>query len=163
MYYKSLFASAILITYLLITGAAFLYTIGRFRIPLLPWPLIHVSYTLMAPYQGDVPWNGVFIAEGELPDGRWTPIPLESYFPFIRGEASVRMALHSFQKEDSPAFLYAKYRELALKLLEQERTKGNIFDHIRIIYRTWPRSPEGYRTLYKEPFFLRNELVTLVP
>lgn len=163
MFTKPIAVYTILTTYVLITGAAFLYTIGRIRIPLLPWPLVYASYGLMAPYQGDVSWNGVFIAEGERPDGTWTAIPLAPYFPAIRGEASVRMALHSFHKQNHSELLYAKYQILALKLREQEQAKGNPFTHIRIVYRTWPRSPEGYDALFSEPFLLRNEIVTLVP
>lgn len=150
-------------TYLLITGAAFMYTMSRLHIPFLPWPLVYASFMLIAPYQGDVSWNGDWVAEGQLPDGAWIPVPLNTYFPTSRGEASVRIALRSFERKESSDLLYAKYRELALLLLEREQIKGNVFEHMRLTYRTWPRSPEGYDVLYKEPFLLRSEIVTLVP
>lgn len=159
----SLITQTILTCYLLITGAAFVFTMSRIQIPFLPWPLVYQSFMLIAPYHGDVSWNGAWIAEGQLRNEVWIPIPLEPYFPAIRGEASVRMSLRSFERQENSDLLYAKYRELALLLLERERVKGNAFEHIRLTYRTWPRSPEGYDALYNEPFLLRNEIVTLVP
>lgn len=163
MFKKPLIVPVLLVTYLLVSGAALVYTMTRFQVPLIPWPLMYQSFMLIAPYQGDVSWNGDWLAEGQNLDGEWIPIALTPYFPAIRGEASVRMALRSFERPENSDLLYATYRELALLLLDQEQAKGNDFKHVRLWYRTWPRSPEGYRALDKEVFLLKKELVASVP
>lgn len=151
----------VILAYLCVTAFAFLYTMIRVRPPAMLWPMVRFSYGMMAPYQGDTETNEDLVLEGQLPDGRWEIIALESYFPFGFGEANVRTYLRSF-KARGRDILRAKYAELGWQILMRERDHGRMYTTVRLLWQEWPRSPAGFGFLRRAPF-VETFVITQVP
>jgi hypothetical protein len=158
---KRLADYVILLSYLAVTVAAFLYTTLRIQIPFLPWSLVHWSYGMMAPYQGELSVNGDLRAEGEEPDGTWQPIDLAPYFPVGFGERNVRMYLRTFRGDGDEAYR-AKYGELAQRVMALEAERGRLHRAVRLWWDTWPRSVDGFSALRRAPY-ISSELILTVP
>lgn len=150
---------AVLWGYVVITAGAFVLTMTKHEPPL-PYALVHWSYGMMAPYQGDTSWNADFVYEGRLPDGSWEKIDLDSYLPYGFGERNVRKFLRVY-KRLGPDGHRRMFRQYAIGLLEKERTKGKQYDAVRVFFDQWPRSPAGYSFLYL-PAFTTRELITIL-
>jgi hypothetical protein len=148
---------AALYGYLLITAGAFVLTMSKMEPPL-PYALVHWSYGMMAPYQGDTDWSADFVYEGKLPNGTWEKIDVDSYLPYGFGERNVRKFMRVYSRL-GPDGHRRMFRQYALLLLERERARGKQYSSIRVFFDTWPRSPAGYSFLYL-PAFTTRELVT---
>ncbi len=135
--------------YLLITGAALLYTVLRIPV-LLHVPLVTFSYGIMAPYQGFERMNADLRAEGREKDGTWGPIDISRYYPLEAGEVAARKHLFPFRARGDAAMREA-YTELAIQLREHEREQGRIWNNIHLFWDEWPISSEGYSFLRKAP------------
>lgn len=147
---------AIVITYLAWTACAFVLTMTKFQ--LLPMSILRWSYGMMAPYQGDTPWNADFTYEGRLPDGSWQLIDIAYYFPHQFGEANVRRFIRTYQASGTLEHR-DKFTEFAEVLLAHEHARGKKYDAVRIWYEEWPRSPAGYSALHL-PAFTTRQFVT---
>jgi hypothetical protein len=150
----------ILWVYLLVTSGAFVLTMSKYEPPF-PRTLVHWSYGMMAPYQGDTSWNADFVYEGQLPDGTWEKINLDHYLPYEFGERNVRKFLRIYRGL-GPAGHRRKFREYATLLRDHEKAAGRVYGSIRVYFDTWPRSPAGYSFLYL-PAFTTRELITVLP
>ena len=148
------------LAYLLVTAIAFVFTMTRVRIPLVPYKVMHWSYGMMAPYQGDTSWNGDFIYEGQLANGTWEVISLDRYMPFGFGEKNVRKFLRVYQKYGAEEH-HKKFTEHALMLLDRERARGKDYTAVRVWFDQWPRSNGGYEFLHTREFTTRR-LITSV-
>ena len=155
---RAILLNSILLAYLAITLAGFLFTMFRVRLPL-PWILIRWSYNMMAPYQGDTDFNEELVAEGLAANDVWARIDLSPYLPFGDGERNVRMYLRSFRKSEDELALGA-YQELAKQLFAREKDQGKAWMAVRLTWEEWPRSPEGFDALRKEPHLVRTFIVT---
>jgi hypothetical protein len=152
---------AVVVSYLVVTAAAFVYTMTRVRpVPYPLWPLVQMSYGMMAPYQGDTEINEDLIAEGKRPDGKWERIHLDPYFPVGFGEKNVRKFLRSFKAQGTEVHR-RKYTEFAWKLLERERRRGRPCEAVRLLWQEWERSPAGFHFLQHEPF-VSTQFITQV-
>jgi hypothetical protein len=147
----------VLFFYLTVTTAGFIFTMTRLEIPLIPKLLVWWSYGMMAPYQGDRPWNGDFLYEGQLADGSWVPIDITPYMPYEFGERNVRKHLKIYKGE----LRVSKFTEFALMLLDRERARGTPYRSVRITYEQWPRSNGGYDFL-RVPTFMTRSFITQV-
>lgn len=150
-----------LLVFLTVTIAGFVFTMTRVYVPLIPRRLIHFSYGMMAPYQGDVPWNADLGAEGQRADGSWVDVDLDPYYPFEFGEKNVRMHMRSF-KAFGDEVRREKFSELAEQLLAHERERGRPYQALRLSWYLWPRSPAGFTFLRHEPFFLERGVLAEV-
>ena len=155
---RTILLQSVLLFYLAVTIAGFLFTMLRVRLPL-PWILIRWSYNMMAPYQGDTDINEEMVAEG-LRNGRWEFIDLNPYFPVGAGEKNVRMYLRSFRSSEDERAVGA-YADFAFALLERERAKGNQWEEIRLSWEEWPRSVLGFSALRRAPDLIRTQIVTV--
>jgi hypothetical protein len=147
--------------YLLVTFAAFLFTMTRVRVPVLPWPLVAFSYGMMAPYQGYHPWNGDLRAEGLAASGGWERVDLSPYFPFGRGEANIRTFFLTFRARGESE-LRDQERKFARQVWVRESESGRTYRHLRMWREQWPASPLGFDALRREPF-VTTELLSQVP
>lgn len=157
---RTIILNAILLAFLAVTIAGFLFTMLRIRLPL-PWILIRWSYNMMAPYQGDTDINEELVAEGLTDQGTWSRIDLAPYLPFGPGERNVRMYLRSFRSSEDELAVGA-YKTFAAKLLEVENTYqgGRPWKAVRLTWEEWPRSPEGFDALRQAPHLIRTPIVT---
>ena len=149
----------IVIVYLVITAAAFVYTMTRMQI--FPQTVISWSFGMMAPYQGDTDWNAVLVAEGKMPSGQWRRIDLDPYYaPFSHGEGLIRRYFFhdgTFGTSGNSA----RYRQLGERLLAVENSKGAAYTAIRFTLEKWPRSPEGFEAKHVPAFTTVVPLVTV--
>jgi hypothetical protein len=151
----------IILAYLLITGAAFIYTMTGIALPV-PWHLLRWSYGMMAPYQGDTDWNADIRAEGKLPSGSWETIRLQPYYkPFGHGEEMSRKYLVQ-EAATNIAGKEQLYRKIAEQLLTHQKRAGKEYTTVRIWRDRWPRSPEGFEA-QRLPAFTETVLLTEVP
>lgn len=150
----------VVLAFCAITTAAFLYTMTRITLPFIPSPLIYWGYSMMAPYQGDVPWNNDLYVEGQLPDGTWEEVSLDPYLPHGFGERNVRKFFrvygHAGSKSKRP--LYTAY---FLQILDRERARGKSYSSLRVYWDTWDRSNGGFDFLHT-PLFTKREFITQV-
>jgi hypothetical protein len=156
---RRLLQHAVILLYLTVTFGAFFFTMTKHEFPFLPYPVIHWSYGMMAPYQGDTDWNADLRAEG-LKDGSWERIDLNPYFPFGHGEKNVRMFLRIYLGRGLNG-QRDKYTELALQILDRERERGKEYASVRLYFDTWWRSPDGFEAL-RLPGFTESEFLTQV-
>ena len=154
---RLVFLNTILITFLAIALAGFLFTMFRIRLPL-PWILVRFSYNMMAPYQGDTDENEELVAEGLTDNGAWAYIDLHPYLPFGDGERNVRMYLRSFRKSEDELALGA-YQEFAKKLFEREHARDIPWKSVRLVWEEWPRSPLGFNAARMDA--VRTPIVTV--
>ena len=145
----------IVIVYLAVTAAAFVFTMTR--ISLLPLWVTRWSYGMMAPYQGYVSWNDDFLYEGLRPDGEWERIDIDRYLPHGFGERNVRKSLRVYAEADRRR----KFTEFALSLLAHERARGRDYRAVRVFFDHWDRSPAGFEFLHT-PLFTEREPLTNV-
>ena len=155
----------LVVSYLVVTLAALLFTLQRVVLPV-PQQFLLFSYSMMAPFQGYSRENDELKAEGKLSDGRWVPIDLGRYYPLHHGWESVRMRLRSFRvsDDDDPRgveALRAKYEELALLLLERERRHGRMWRSIRLVFEEWPLSTLSYEALRLPPFVEAERIIQI--
>ena len=149
----------VVVGYLLVTLAAFVFTMTRIRIPLIPWPLVHWSYGMMAPFQGYTRISKELVVKGIRSDGTPEQVDLAPYSPFFYGEANIRTYFPPFI--DEPAELQRRYRFMAERLLALEREQGHGFDQLRLSFELWPASPAGYEFLRQESFVSREDILTV--
>lgn len=149
---------SVVVFYLAVTCAAFIYVMTRIRV-LFPEPVVIFAYGMMAPYQADSEWNTDFIAEG-LQGTAWHPIDLAPYYPFGFGETNVRKHLITFHWRGAESDQRARASQ-ALQILALERRRGHSYTAVRIIQQQWPRSPEGFDALRKKPY-MTSEVLTEV-
>ncbi len=119
--------------------------------PFLPRALVHWSYGMMAPYQGDTSWNADFRYEGLLNNGKWETIDLARYMPYGFGERNVRKFLRIYQTLDTDG-QRSKFNLFAQQVLALERKRGIPYQAVRVTYEQWPRSPAGYEYLHLPAF-----------
>ena len=153
--FRRLVQHSIVFGYLAITFGAFVYTMSRIEI--LPKWVTRWSYGMMAPYQGDTPWNADFVYEGRLPGGAWKRIDIDAYMPYGFGERNAR----KFFRVYDDAARRGKFAGFALLLLDRERAHGRPYEAVRITYEQWDRSPAGYEFL-RLPAFTMRQLLTEV-
>ena len=124
------------------------------RITAYPWlrPVVFFSYGMMAPYQGDVPWNSDFIAEGRRGEA-WERIDLTPYYPQIFGEANAVKFMRSFA---AGGRRLQAYIDVATQLKEREEQQGRAYEEVRLVWRSWPRSPAGFYALALPHFYLEE-------
>ena len=153
------FQQLVVVCYLVITAAAFVYTMTRER--LLPQPVISWSFGMMAPYQGDTDWNAVLVAEGKLTSGAWQRIDLEPFYrPFSHGEGLIRRYFFHDGTFGTPGNT-TRYRQLGEALLRLEQRAGHPFTAIRFTLEQWPRTPEGFEAKHLPQFTKVIPLVTV--
>ena len=153
----------ILLCYLAITGAAFVYTMTR--VTLLPWPLIRFSYATMAPYQTYSRENEAVWAEAQGGDGQWRKVDLSPYYPEGFGEANLRTYFlpdHWSETEKNEPVLRRDYAALAAQLLRVLQAKGEQVTAVRLWLDEWPLSPGGFEADRHWPT-LRTSLLAQVP
>lgn len=150
---------AIILGYLVVTAGAFAFSMTKRTV--LPYRVIHWSYGMMAPYQGDTTWNADLRAVAELPDGTRERVDIDQYLPFGFGERNVRKFLRFYAKR-GVAGQRAKFTEFAEQLLRRERARGKQYTSLDLTFERWPRSPIGFEALRLPHFLLQNEFVTHV-
>lgn len=143
---KRVFVQALLLGYLGVTLAAFVFTV--FRVELLPRRLFWYSYGMMAPYQGYAVENAELRALGLTAAGEWEEIDLYRYIPTGRGEFSYRGYLPSARFSPDQGKAAERYRALAALLHEREPQYGSV----ALYFDVWPASPGGYEWLRHDPF-----------
>lgn len=149
----------ILITFVVITMAAFVFTMTR--VTLLPWHIIALSYGMMAPYQSTTPYNFAMVAEVILEDGSRQTVDLKRYYPVVDPEMYIRQYIpftHWRNDPSAPAVLAAEYDSLAKQMLrrEQERTPGVV--RLELFWEQWPLSPWGFET-ERTPYKVTRTLI----
>lgn len=130
-----LLRQAFLLVYLFLTFCALVYTLSKKQIPHVAWPYVTHFYAMMAPFQTYVTYNSELMIYGKDVEGQWTKIPYTDYFPFSRGEYSIRSRMSSFSDRN------AKYQEIAQKILLAENAKGNDYRTVRLQWEKWEKSP----------------------
>ena len=150
----------VIVFFLLVTFAAFVYTMTRITLPGIPKVFTYWSYSMMAPYQGDVSWNADLYIEGELPDGTWEQVTLDRYMPHGFGERNVRkfFRMYGFNGDRSKRPMYAAY---LLQVLDRERERGKPYKSLRAYFDQWDRSPAGFEFLHL-PLFTSRQFITQV-
>ncbi len=151
---------AVVIVYLTITAAAFIFTMSVGNLSLLPYAWFHWNYGMMSPYQGDVSWNKGLMVEGELPNGKHALVDLEPYLPYGFGERNVRLFMRMFLSLGEQAYR-DKFAQLGLMILDRERAAGRPYTSLTLRFDQWPRSPAGYEFLHL-PLFTTQEFITRV-
>lgn len=158
---RKIIVQAGIVTYLVLTLCALLFTLFRFT-PL-PISVVGYFYGMMAPYQGFSPYNADLIAEGKTADGGWEQIDLEYYFPVSTGERTYRLYMQTARNR-GPEVAAAAYEELRRLIQEKEATRGNVYDEILLTFEVWPASAEGFdalrtpeRTRQYDPLALQHE------
>ncbi|TSC78805.1 MAG: hypothetical protein G01um101425_964 [Candidatus Peregrinibacteria bacterium Gr01-1014_25] len=148
---------AIVLAYLAVTLLG-LRAAMTHRVPQLPFlhAAVFFSYAMAAPYQGDTWWNGALAAEGRHPDGTWEAIELTPYFPMGNGEANARMFLRSLKPAGRR---FAAAVDIGLQLQAREAEQGRTYDRVRVLWEEWPRSPEGFAALRREPYFTLRRVI----
>lgn len=106
---------------------------------------------MMAPYQGYSENNFAMIAEGQSPNGQWTKIDIDSYFPGSRGERGFRTFLLSFRTRGAETTTEG-YRALAEQIRRREEALGRSWNEVRLSFESWPVSPEGFDAQRRAPF-----------
>lgn len=143
--------------YLLFTFAGFTLTMTKLLIPL-PYFFVQWSYGMMAPYQGDTPWNGDLVVEGQLPDGTTQIVSLDPYMPYLFGEANARRFLRIYRPLGWEVQRW-KFTEFGLMLLDRERAAGRPYTVLHLYFDRWPRSNGGFEFLH-QPLFTEREFIT---
>ncbi len=149
----------ILIGFVAITGAAFVFTMTR--ITLLPWHVIALSYGMMAPYQSTTPYNFAMVAETVMEDGTRQAVDLKRYYPMSDPEMYIRQYVpftHWRNDPSAPTVLAAQYDSIAKQMLrrEQERVPGVV--RVELFWEEWPLSPWGFET-ERVPFKVTRTLI----
>jgi hypothetical protein len=150
-----------LFLYLLLTAAAFLYTMVRVRMPLIPWRALVYSYVMMAPYQGYEEVNADLYAEGLLPTGVWELIDLDTLYPFVRGEANFRRELGRNTYPTSDAEQATRDRAFAMRLLAVRHAAGRPYVAVRLSHDVWPVSLESFAALRTDLFLQRSPMLQI--
>lgn len=145
---------AALLIFLVISAEALLFTLTGIALP--PIPLVHWSFGMMAPYQGDTAWNDDFVYEGARDDGVWERIDVLALLPYSPGEANARMYLRTYGDFRSPR-AQERFGDFAAQVLQ----KNPHYHTVRVWHESWPRSPAGFDFL-RRPAFLTRELITQV-
>ena len=145
MSYMRILRQVVIAVYLLTTLLAFVYTMNRTYIPIIPKSILRWSYGAMAPFQNYSVNNSQLIAHGQLPDGTWENINLRSYYPHSRGESVTRQRLNSFMDNHE-----GKFTELAGQILNLENNKGSPYQAVRLTWEQWPKSHNGFEALHTD-------------
>jgi hypothetical protein len=147
----------LILSFLWFSAGGFAYTMTHRWPRFIPWQLTAISYGMMGPWQSYTVENARLIAYGETTLGTWEPIDLEAYYPFLRGEAGIRMMLRPFLAKRGE-----KYQELAQQLRALEAKRGRPYGRVRLYWEKWPKSPLGFEALRQEPYVTRT-FVTQAP
>lgn len=153
MHLRTVLQHTVIIFCLLVTLGGLSYTVFRIRLPL-PQIFWLYSHSTMAPFQGNSPRTFDVVAEGLKEDGTWEVIDMQHYIPLSRGWRSVRVAL----LEIPPAEKDEAYDDMALLLLDRERTAGRMYEEVRLTKEYWYASPYGYEAMRKDPYIERREV-----
>ena len=153
---QKIFLHSVLLSYLLLTGAALCFTL--FRIELLPPNIFVPFYGMMAPFQGYTTENYELVARGRPQNGVWTEINLQQYVPAGRGEFSYRGFTLEWKEQQRSAI--SMFKIYAKKLHDAEARNGRAYDQIQLIRRRWPVSPAGYHYLNRPEFRTDTVLYT---
>lgn len=132
----------LIVTYLVLTACAMLYTLFRVETPV-PWFFVRYFYGMMAPYQGVTPLHQELIAEGKFLNGEWEKIPLEEAMPFLRAERNIRSTLVSYRVLYGTDTIETYYNEFARELMEFANRHGKDYETVRLQFEQWELSPEG--------------------
>lgn len=137
------FFDTLIVTYLLMTAAAFYLTMThRFPENFLRLPL-HYVYGMMAPYQGASPLNRELVLVGYDERGVATVIDMDRYFPGLKGERNARQMLD--QIADRSTETLRTYYLLYLQDIDAHlQDEGRAFLSYALWRETWAQSPEGY-------------------
>ena len=158
---KRVLLEIVVIVFLVGTAAGMSLTLFRYHIPGVPLFVAKFHYRLMAPFQGYDRQNVELVADGKDADGTWRQINLDPYFPYGRGERSLRAALLSFKFRGKDVQL-AAYHRMALRIQELEQERGRAWSSVRLVAEYWPMSSDGYLAL-RTPANVDRKLLTETP
>lgn len=136
---------AILVGWLIVTAGGFYITFTHKVPPFLP-RITHFSYGMLAPYQNDDDINVEPVVVAWEASGATTLLPIEGYFPGVRGERNSRMRLEQVAGQD-PQIMARNYETILTQILLHERAAGRAFARLDLIWEEWPKSPLGYDAL----------------
>lgn len=145
-----------LMAYVWVTIAAFIYTMVRVRVPLIPRTVLIFSYGMMAPYQGYEEVNEDMYAEGLLQTGEWEPIDLDRFYPFVLGERVFRREIGRSTYPTNDAEQVLRDRTFATHLQAVLTSLGQPYSAVRIFHDMWPVSPQSFTALRTSPFLSRT-------
>lgn len=154
---------AILGAFVIVNLAAFVYTMTRAMV--LPWPVIVLSYGMMAPYQSATPYSFALTAESVLEDGSRQPLDLSPYYPMVAPEAAIRQYvpfIHWRKDAEAPFDLASMYHQIARQVLAREQAAHPGIRRIELYWEQWPISPFGPE-VERIPFHLDRTLVATAP
>jgi len=138
------FTDALLLSYLVVTAAAFTVTMTDWMPSGFLQAPIRYSYGMMAPYQGASQYNRELQLVGYDDKGTATPIPLDSYFPGLRGEKNSRQLLDQFIdlsiENTGPV-----YRSFLEQIRDHEHAQGRTYASFQLWKERWPTDARGYR------------------
>lgn len=112
----------------------------RIRVPGVPWPFLRFAYGTMAPYQGFSTVNSFFRAEGELENGVFESIDLQSYLHLPQGEFIILF----FRLKNHTSSSLQPYQYVAQRLFEEENKRGKKYRSARLLVEQWPMSVRGF-------------------
>lgn len=153
----------VLIGFIAINLAAFIYTMTRAIV--LPWPVIALSYGMMAPYQSATPYSFALTAESVLEDGSRRAVDLSPYYPMVAPEAAIRQYvpfIHWRKDAEAPFDLASTYHEIARQVLAREQAAHPEIRAVELYWEQWPISPFGPE-VERIPFHLERSLVATAP
>lgn len=161
---KRVLQYGVLLTYVAVNAAAFLFTMTRVQV--LPTWAMRYSYAMMAPYQTFNTRNADLRAEGRMGSGAWQTVDLHPYYPYGHGEANARtyllIARWAAMESGDETHLRAGYQRLTEELLALERARGRPFTQVRLLWETWPSSPAGFEAYRAWPY-LSGSIVGTAP
>jgi hypothetical protein len=114
--------------------------------PLIPSQLSFISFNLINLPKNFETANFELVAESILSNGSSKRIDLKQFFPSLRGKESIRNAISATgsQKEE----LLTKTARI---LFERENASGEDPQSVQLLWERWPKSKNGFRTLYAPP------------
>lgn len=140
---KALF-DAVLLGYLFVTLEGAYITCTHKPAPFLSF-IAEFAYVMMAPYQGNALGNQALAVDAFYRNGTSYRVPVDRYFPGALGEANARQLLLHFTER--PMDRRLEYTFLLSQMLQHERVRDPLIDHLSAYIETWERSVDGYETL----------------
>lgn len=139
-----------LVCYLCITLCAFVATVFRIVLPIVPRSALMFSYGMMAPYQDPGTKHEELLAEGLQDDGTWKRIDLAPYYPVLFGERNLREYRSMFARTDDEAYRTWSRTMFADTLQRLEMEKGTSYSALRLSWLLWPAVPGDFHMMDKE-------------
>jgi len=142
--FQRITGNVFLALYLIVTLSAFIATVFRIILPIVPRPVLMFSYGMMAPYQDPGTQHEELLAEGQMSNGEWQRIDLAPYYPVLFGERNLREYRAVFGRDDDPqtrAWLRSSFSDTLQRL---EEGNGRTYQSIRLSWLLWPAVPGDF-------------------